>query len=86
LDVRVRRLLSILMLLQLRVRLTSEELAREFGVSVRTIYRDVEELGAAGIRRAPTAAPVDSATAPDGPALWTDGVRDRAARRGGRWA
>ena len=43
------RLLSILILLQLRVRLTADSLAREFGVSVRTIYRDVDQLSAAGI-------------------------------------
>lgn len=46
---RAGRLLSILLLLQTRVRLTAEELAREFGVSVRTIYRDVDELSAAGV-------------------------------------
>lgn len=39
-----RRLLSILILLQLRTRLTAEALAQEFGVSVRTIYRDIGEL------------------------------------------
>ncbi len=46
---RASRLLSILVLLQLRARLTAEALAAEFEVSVRTIYRDIEELGAAGI-------------------------------------
>ncbi|MFN7977532.1 MAG: WYL domain-containing protein [Vicinamibacterales bacterium] len=46
---RAGRLLSILLLLQTRVRLTAEELAREFGVSVRTIYRDVDELSTAGV-------------------------------------
>ncbi len=43
------RLLSILILLQLRVRLTAEALAAEFGVSVRTIYRDIDQLSAAGV-------------------------------------
>lgn len=46
---RASRLLSILILLQLRTRLTADALAVEFGVSVRTIYRDVDELSAAGV-------------------------------------
>ena len=46
---RASRLLSILILLQLRTRLTADALAAEFGVSVRTIYRDVDELSAAGV-------------------------------------
>ena len=46
---RASRLLSILILLQLRQRLTADALAVEFGVSVRTIYRDIDELSAAGI-------------------------------------
>jgi predicted DNA-binding transcriptional regulator YafY len=47
--VRESRLLSILILLQLRVRLTADALAREFEVSVRTIYRDIDKLSAAGV-------------------------------------
>ncbi|MBU6299507.1 MAG: YafY family transcriptional regulator, partial [Alphaproteobacteria bacterium] len=43
------RLLSILMLLQTRGRMTAPELAEEFEVSVRTIYRDIDQLSAAGI-------------------------------------
>ncbi|HEX2593539.1 MAG TPA: HTH domain-containing protein, partial [Rhizomicrobium sp.] len=43
------RLLSILMLLQARGRVSATDLAAEFEVSVRTIYRDVDQLSAAGI-------------------------------------
>ncbi|WP_406515141.1 YafY family transcriptional regulator [Streptomyces sp. NBC_00873] len=43
------RLLAILLLLQTRGRVTADELAREFEVSVRTVYRDIEALHAAGV-------------------------------------
>ena len=46
---RASRLLSILILLQLRGRLTAEALAAEFEVSLRTIYRDIDQLSAAGV-------------------------------------
>ncbi|MBL8521568.1 MAG: WYL domain-containing protein [Betaproteobacteria bacterium] len=46
---RASRLLSILILLQLNVRLTAQALAAEFEVSERTIYRDIDELSAAGV-------------------------------------
>lgn len=46
---RASRLLSILILLQLRGRLTAEELAAEFEVSERTIYRDIDALSMAGV-------------------------------------
>uniref|UniRef100_UPI0034DEEF53 helix-turn-helix transcriptional regulator n=1 Tax=Streptomyces flavofungini TaxID=68200 RepID=UPI0034DEEF53 len=43
------RLLSILLLLQTRGRVPAHELAERLGVSVRTIYRDVEALSASGV-------------------------------------
>jgi predicted DNA-binding transcriptional regulator YafY len=46
---RADRLLSILMLLQARGRLTAQRLSEELEVSVRTIYRDMDALSAAGV-------------------------------------
>lgn len=46
---RAERLLAILLLLQGHQQLTARELARRLGVSVRTILRDMEVLGTAGI-------------------------------------
>ncbi|MVU80409.1 WYL domain-containing protein [Nocardia sp. ET3-3] len=46
---RASRLMSILLLLQTRDRVTAQELAEQLEVSVRTVYRDMESLSAAGI-------------------------------------
>lgn len=46
---KLNRLIEIVMLLLNRQTVTARELAERFGVAVRTIYRDIEDLSAAGV-------------------------------------
>jgi predicted DNA-binding transcriptional regulator YafY len=67
---RATRLVSLLLLLQMRGQLTALELASHFEVSVRTIHRDVESLVAAGV-------PVEAVRGPAGGYRLAGGYRTK---------
>ncbi|SDS64238.1 helix-turn-helix transcriptional regulator [Actinoplanes derwentensis] len=67
---RASRLLSVVLLLQDRGRLTAQQIATELDVSIRTVYRDIEALGEAGV-------PVYAEMGANGGYQLVDGYRTR---------